>query len=51
MDHWGTARVAKVGEVWGNGAPVMVSVTEERRPRVTVWCGLAQADLTPEQAE
>jgi hypothetical protein len=43
--------MAKVGEVTGNGTPVAVSVTEEREPRVTVWCGLEQADLTPEEAE
>jgi hypothetical protein len=43
--------VAKVGEVWGNGTPVLVSVTEERKPRVTVWMGLESTDLTPDQAE
>jgi uncharacterized protein DUF6907 len=43
--------VAKVGEVWADDTPVMVSVSEERKPRVTLWCGLEQADLTPEQAE
>lgn len=43
--------MAKVGEVWGNGTPVMVSVTEAPSPSVTVWMGLESADLTPEQAE
>jgi hypothetical protein len=43
--------MAKVGEVWGNGAPVLVSVTQGQKPRVAVWCGLEQADLTPEQAQ
>jgi hypothetical protein len=43
--------MAKIGEVWGDGTPIMVSVTEEPKPRVTLWCGLEQADLTPEQAD
>jgi hypothetical protein len=43
--------MAKVGEVWGNETPIMVSVTEEQKPRVTVWMGLESMDLTPEQAE
>jgi hypothetical protein len=43
--------MAKVGEVTGNGTSVAVSVTEEREPRITIWCGLEQADLTPGEAE
>jgi|Tabmets5t2r1_1033131.scaffolds.fasta_scaffold114838_2 hypothetical protein len=43
--------MAKVGEVWANDTPIMVSVTEEQKPRVTVWMGLESTDLTPEQAE
>jgi hypothetical protein len=43
--------MAKVGEGMGDGTPIMVSVTEQPKPRVTIWCGLEQADLTPEQAE
>jgi hypothetical protein len=43
--------MAKLGEVWGNGTPVMVSVSKDAAPVVTIWCGLEQADLTPEQAQ
>lgn len=43
--------MAKVGEVRCNDTPIIVSVTEEQKPRVTVWTGMESTDLTPEQAE
>jgi hypothetical protein len=43
--------MAKVGEVWANDTPIMASVTQEQKPRVTVWMGLESADLMPEQAQ